>query len=61
MTSEPEPTVPASPRWYAFSALAHQEATAEANLKRQGYSIFVPRLIVTRRRGGRFETKRAWH
>jgi transcriptional antiterminator RfaH len=60
MMSEPEPTVPASTRWYAFSALAHQEATAEANLARQGYSIFVPRLMVTRRRGGRFETKRAW-
>lgn len=49
-----------SVRWYAFSALPHREAAAEANLVRQGFTVFVPRLKVTRRHAGRSEVKVVW-
>lgn len=60
MMTEPQAAGASSERWYAFSALPHQEATAEANLLRQGYSIFIPRLQVTTRHAGRFRSKLSW-
>lgn len=60
MVSEQQNASTLSERWYAFSALPHREATAEANLLRQGFSVFIPRLQVTRRHAGRFDTKLAW-
>jgi transcription antitermination factor NusG len=60
MMADEQPASASSERWYAFSALPHQEATAEANLQRQGLSIFIPRLQVTTRHAGRFRSKLAW-
>lgn len=60
MLTEPNAGGSASERWYAFSALPNREATAEANLRRQGFALFVPRLRVTTRHAGKFQSKLAW-
>jgi transcription elongation factor/antiterminator RfaH len=46
--------------WYVFRSLARQESWAEANLKRQGFVYFLPKVLVTRRHARRYVTQREW-
>ncbi|HBF31091.1 transcriptional activator RfaH [Rhizobium sp.] len=46
--------------WYAFRSLARQEGWAEANLKRQGFVHFLPKVVVTKRHARRYVTQREW-
>ncbi len=39
--------------WYAVFCKPRGEATAEANLLRQGYNIYLPRLVSERRKAGK--------
>ena len=43
-------------RWYAFHTLPRAEGVAEAHLLRQGFEVFVPRVLVTRRHARKLET-----
>lgn len=58
--AEAEVIPPETGRWYAFSALPHREAAAEANLVRQGFAVFVPRLKTVQQRAAGSETKTVW-
>jgi transcriptional antiterminator RfaH len=46
-------------RWYVATTLPRKERVAEANLERQQYRSFLPRLLVTRRHANRFKTELA--
>jgi transcription elongation factor/antiterminator RfaH len=46
--------------WYVFRSLAQQEGWAEANLKRQGFIYFLPKVIVTKRHARRCVTQKEW-
>ena len=43
-----------SAHWYAVFCKPRGEATAEANLLRQGYNIYLPRLVSERRKAGKW-------
>ena len=43
-----------SAHWYAVFCKPRGEATAEANLLRQGYSVYLPRLASERRKAGKW-------
>ena len=45
-------------RWYVVHTLARMEATAEAQLDRQGFTSFFPRILSTRRHARKVETVR---
>jgi len=45
-------------RWYALRTLPRKEAIAEVHLARQGFRVFLPRIIVTRRHARKFEIKK---
>ena len=47
-----------STRWYVLRTLPRQEALAETQLTHQGFQVFLPRIIVTRRHARKFETKK---
>lgn len=47
------------PRWYVVRTHARREAGAEAQLRRQGFLAFLPRVDATRRRGSQFRTSPA--
>jgi len=40
-------------RWYLVHTKPSRESIAETNLRRQGYVVYVPRMIDSMRRGGR--------
>ena len=40
--------------WYAVLCKPRREAVAEENLRKQGFSVYLPRLLTERRRGGRW-------
>ena len=40
--------------WHAVFCKPHKEEVAAANLENQGYEVYLPRLVVLRRRGGRW-------
>ena len=40
--------------WYAVHARPRQEAVAELNLKRQGYRTYLPRILLRKRRRGKW-------
>ncbi len=40
--------------WYAVFCKPRGEATAEANLQRQGYATYLPRITAERRRAGKW-------
>lgn len=42
--------------WYVVSTLPHQEGRAETNLRRQGYSTWLPRFQRSRRHARRIDT-----
>jgi transcription elongation factor/antiterminator RfaH len=46
-------------RWYVATTLPRKERVAEANLERQQYRVFLPRLLVTRRHANKFKTELA--
>lgn len=46
--------------WYAFRSLARAEGLAEANLGRQGFIYFLPKVVVTKRHARRYVTHREW-
>jgi transcriptional antiterminator RfaH len=46
--------------WYVFRALVRQEGLAEANLSAQGFTHFLPKVLVTKRHARRFVAKREW-
>ncbi len=56
---EGEPAVDGSARWYAVRMLARSEGLAEHHLVRQGFEVFVPKILVTRRHARRLETVKA--
>jgi transcriptional antiterminator RfaH len=39
-------------RWYVVHTKPSREALAEANLQRQGYAVYVPRMVLSVRRRG---------
>lgn len=41
-------------RWYAVFCKPRQETTAEENLRRQGFHVYLPRIRITRRRRGQW-------
>ena len=41
--------------WHAVLCKPRREALAEANLRKQGYEVYLPRMIRRRRRAGRWE------
>jgi len=43
-------------RWYVVNTLPHQEARAEANLRRQGYRAWLPSIVRSRRHARRIDT-----
>lgn len=43
--------------WYLVHAKPREEDTALANLERQGYTAFLPRIHATVRRGGRYRRR----
>jgi transcription antitermination factor NusG len=45
-------------RWYALRTLPRQEALAEFHLVRQGFLLFLPRIIITRRHAHKIVTKK---
>lgn len=45
--------------WYVVSTHPHQEARAEANLGRQGYEAWLPKLLYQRRHARRVDTTTA--
>ena len=46
----------ASLRWYAIHTLPRAEESAERHLDRQGFEVFLPRILKTRRHARRLET-----
>lgn len=42
-------------RWYVIQAKPRHEVTAEENLQRQGFEVYLPRLITPRRRRGKWQ------
>jgi transcriptional antiterminator RfaH len=50
MTTDP------SCRWYVAQTHPHAEAKAEVHLRRQGYSVYVPRYLKRRRHARRSDT-----
>jgi transcription elongation factor/antiterminator RfaH len=46
--------------WYVFRSVARQEAMAEANLDRQGFIHFLPKVLVTKRHARRYVTQKEW-
>jgi transcriptional antiterminator RfaH len=42
--------------WYVVNTLPHQEARAETNLSQQGYEVWLPRLLRSRRHARRIDT-----
>lgn len=46
-------------RWYVVYTLPRMEATAQAHLERQGFEVFFPRILVTRRHARKIESVRA--
>ena len=46
-------------RWYVVQARPHQEARAETQLARQGFTTFLPTYLKTIRHGRQFRTSRA--
>ena len=40
--------------WHAVRCKPHKEEIAEANLKNQGYEVYLPRLIILKRRAARW-------
>ena len=42
-------------RWHAVLCKPRREALAEANLRNQGFEVYLPRMIGVRRRAGRWE------
>jgi len=42
-------------RWYVIQAKPRQEAVAEENLQRQGFEVYLPRLVQPRRRRGKWQ------
>jgi transcriptional antiterminator RfaH len=45
---------PKDSRWYAVCCKPRDEQIAEENLKRQGFQAYLPRIVVTRHRRGRW-------
>ena len=45
--------------WYVVNTLAHQEGRAEANLRRQGFQVWFPSILRSRRHARRIDTVRA--
>ena len=41
--------------WYVIHTLSHQEFRAEFNLKRQGYSVYLPKYLGTRNHARKIE------
>ena len=41
-------------RWYVVCCKPRQEAVAEENLLRQGFHVYLPRIRITKRRGGQW-------
>lgn len=46
-------------QWYVVSTLPHQEARAEANLRRQGFRSWMPTIKRSRRHARRIDTVRS--
>jgi len=44
-------------RWYLIRTKPSSETIAETNLKRQGYDVYLPRILQTVRRGGRWRDR----
>lgn len=44
------------PRWYAVQTKPRQEDVARANLERQGYRVYLPRIQLKKRRGNRWQS-----
>jgi transcriptional antiterminator RfaH len=40
--------------WYTVFCKPHGEKTAETNLENQGYAVYLPRLLTSRRRAGKW-------
>ena len=45
--------------WYVVNTLPNQERRAELNLRRQGYEVWMPSILRSRRHARRFETVQA--
>ena len=43
--------------WHAVLCKPRREAEAEANLRNQGFDVYLPRMIGLRRRAGRWEQR----
>lgn len=43
-------------RWFAVHTLPHKESGAKGHLENQGYSVFLPRRLKTRRHARRLQT-----
>jgi len=46
--------------WYVFRSVARGEGLAEANLTKQGFVHFLPKVIVTKRHARRYITQKEW-
>ena len=46
----------ASPRWYAVNCLSNREHLAAAQLRNQGFEVFLPCRLITRRHARKFDT-----
>lgn len=46
--------------WYVFRSVAREEGLAEANLSKQGFVHFLPKVLVTRRHARRHVTHKEW-
>jgi transcriptional antiterminator RfaH len=42
-------------QWYVVQTKSRRELDAEENLKRQGYETYLPRIMISKRRRGKFQ------
>ncbi|WP_246705046.1 transcription termination/antitermination NusG family protein [Rhizobium sp. SG570] len=60
MPIDVDPRLTRGQRWYVFRSLARAEGLAEANLTRQGFIHFLPKVTVVKRHARRYVTHKEW-